>query len=48
MPILRFTDLVTQCLFERRRIEAINKPPPVNPSRRMDRTSPNQLGFAYE
>lgn len=48
MPILRFTDLVSQCLFERRRIEAINKPPPVNPGRRSNRTSPNQLDFAYE
>jgi len=48
MPILRFTNLVTQYLFERRTIQAINKPPPVNPSRRMDRTSPNQLHLAYE
>ncbi|UCI05006.1 IS4 family transposase [Mesorhizobium sp. B1-1-8] len=48
MPILRFTDLVSQCLLERRRIEAINKPPPINSSRRRDRTSPNQLGFDYE
>ena len=47
IPILRFTELVMQCLFERRRIEAIDKPPPVNPSRRRDRTSPNQIGFAY-
>jgi IS4 transposase len=29
MPILRFTDLVTRCLFERRHIAAIDKPPPV-------------------
>jgi putative transposase len=48
MPILRFIDLVTQCLFERRKIEAIDKPPPVNPSRRKDRSSPNQMVFAYE
>jgi putative transposase len=47
IPILRFTDLVVQCLFERRRIEAIDKPPPVNPSRPRDRTSPNQIGFTY-
>jgi putative transposase len=48
IPVLRFTDLVTQYLFQRRRIEAIDKPPPVNPSRRKDRTSPNQIGFTYE
>lgn len=47
IPILRFTDLVAQCLFERRRIEAIHKPPPVNPSRKQERTSPHQLRFAY-
>lgn len=47
IPILRFTELVTQCLFERRRIDAIDRPPPINPSRRKDRTSPDQIGFAY-
>ncbi|TGV63276.1 IS4/IS5 family transposase, partial [Mesorhizobium sp. M2D.F.Ca.ET.160.01.1.1] len=34
MPILRFTDLVKRCLFERRQIAAIQRPPPVNPSNR--------------
>ncbi|MGQ0446549.1 MAG: IS4 family transposase [Beijerinckiaceae bacterium] len=48
MPILRFVDMVTQCLFERRHIAAIEKPPPVNPSRRQDRASPNQLSFAHD
>jgi len=33
ISILRFTDLVALCLFERRPIGAIDKPPPVNPSR---------------
>jgi putative transposase len=47
IPILRFLDLVVQCLFERRDIAAIEKPPPVNPSRQRDRTGPNQLSFAY-
>jgi IS4 transposase len=47
IPILRFLDLVLQCLFERRDIAAIEKPPPVNPNRRRDRTCPNQLSFAY-
>lgn len=47
IPILRFTDLVAQCLFERRRIEAIDKPPPVNPSMRRDRASPDQMSLSY-
>lgn len=47
IPILRFTDLVAQCLFDRRHIAAIEKPPPVNPSARQNRTNSNQLGFQY-
>jgi putative transposase len=47
MSILRFTDLVAQFIFERRNLAAIDKPPPVNPSKRRDRTVANQMGFAY-
>lgn len=47
IPILRFTELVAQFIFEGRNIAAIEKPPPVNPSQRRDRTAPNQIGFAY-
>jgi putative transposase len=47
IPILRFTDLVAQCIFERRNIAAIDKPPPVNPCRRRDRNSPDQMCFGY-
>jgi putative transposase len=47
IPILRFTDLVRQFLLERRRIESIDKPPPVNPSRKKDKSSPDQWAFAY-
>ncbi|PSJ56934.1 IS4 family transposase, partial [Mesorhizobium ephedrae] len=47
MPILRFTDLVAQCLFERSHIAAIERPPPVNPSHRRPRCSPNQMAFHY-
>jgi putative transposase len=47
LPILRFTDLVAQCLFERRQIGDIEKPPPINPSAKRDRSSPNQLSFRY-
>jgi putative transposase len=48
VPILRFTELVAQHLFERRKPETIDKPPPVNPSRRRDRSSPHQTAFIYE
>jgi IS4 transposase len=42
IPILRFLELATQCIFDRRDIAAIDKPPPVNPRRKPHRTSPNQ------
>jgi len=47
LPILRFTDLVALCLFERRHLGAIEKPPLVNPGRRQCQTSQNQLSFGY-
>jgi putative transposase len=47
LPILRFTDLVAQYLFHRRRIEAIDKPPSSNPTGKIDRTSPDQMSFSY-
>jgi putative transposase len=45
--ILRFADLVRAFLFCRRRVAAIDLAPPVNPSRKRDRSSPNQLAFRY-
>jgi putative transposase len=47
ISILRFTDLVTLCLFDRRHLAAIDKPPPVNPGRRQCQTSQNQLSLGY-
>lgn len=47
LPILRFTDLVGCCLFERRRIGDIERPPPINPSKKRDRFDPNQISFCY-
>ena len=47
LSILRFTDLVACCLFERRHLGAIQKPPPVNPSRRQYPNSDHQLSFGY-
>jgi IS4 transposase len=47
IPALRFAELVYQRLFMRRPIAEIDKPPPVNPSTRQARVSPDQLGFCY-
>ena len=47
LPILRFTELVGRCLFDRRDIAQIHRPPPVNTSHSMKKYSPNQMSFAY-
>ena len=47
MPILRFTDLVAQCIFDRRHIALIERPPPINPSHTKPRCSPDQLSLSY-
>ena len=47
LPILRLTDLVAQYLFERRNLAAIERPPPVNPSRPKPQPPDHQLGFSY-
>jgi putative transposase len=47
LPVLRLLDLVGQCLFGRRCFGAIDKPPPVNPSRKRNQTSENQTRFVY-
>lgn len=47
IPVLRLAELVSQFLFTRRPIAAIDKPPPVNPSKRRPRFSPGQLDLCY-
>ena len=47
MPPLRLAELVSQFLFTRRSIATIDKPPPINPSRRQSRTSPDQMELSY-
>jgi putative transposase len=47
MPALRLAELVGQCLFSRRSIEQIHKPPPINPSKPMSRVSTGQMAFSY-
>jgi len=45
--ILRFSELVGDFLFDRRRLAAIHAPPPTNPTRKRDRATPNQMAFCY-
>jgi putative transposase len=47
ISILRFTYLVARCLFERRHLSAIDKPPSVNPSHPPCQNSKHQLSFGY-
>ena len=47
MPALRLTELVGQFLFTRRTIAQIDKPPPINPSKRRQSASPDQMKFCY-
>jgi putative transposase len=48
IPILRFLNLVAQCIFDRRHIAAIDKPPPLTPSTKRHTTSPDQYWLCYE
>jgi IS4 transposase len=45
LSILRFTDIVVQCLFERRHMSAIQKPPIQRPP--IPRVCPNQLRLEF-
>jgi putative transposase len=47
LELHRLLEYVKQHIFDRRRLIAIEKPPPVNPSRSRDHTSPNQIEFQY-
>jgi len=44
---LRLAELVSQFLFTRRALATIDKPPPINPSRRKCTTSPDQMELCY-
>jgi putative transposase len=47
IPIIRFTDLLTERLFTRRPIHQIDKPPPLKPSKPRPSFSPDQMELAY-
>ena len=47
IPILRFTELVASCLFERRDLSTIARPTPVNPPGARNHAPERQLGFTY-
>ena len=44
---LRLAELVAQFLFTRRSLATIDKPPSINPSHRICKTSPDQIEFCY-
>ena len=44
---IRFAQLIGRCLFLRKTIDRIDKPPIVNPSTPRDKIDPNQLRFSY-
>ena len=44
---LRLAELVSQFLFTRRSLTTIDKPPPINPSRRKCKTPLHQIEFCY-
>ena len=46
-PAIRFAQLVGHCLFVRKPIDRIDRPPEVNPRRTTIATNPNQLQFRY-
>jgi putative transposase len=47
MPAIRFAELVAACLFTRKPLARIDKPPDVNPSKPQPRSPPNQLEMPY-
>jgi putative transposase len=47
IPALRFAELVSCCLFQRKTIARIDQPPDVNPSLPKPSQHPNQLSFCY-
>jgi putative transposase len=47
MPAIRFANLIAGCLFTRKLVANIDKPPDSHPSKAKPRTSPNQLEIAY-
>jgi IS4 transposase len=47
MAPLRFAELVGQHVFSRRILAQIDKPPPINPSKRRERRCPDQMAFCY-
>lgn len=47
MPAIRFAELVCLCLFQRKPLARIERPPDVNPSRAQPKSNSNQMEFCY-
>jgi IS4 transposase len=47
LSAIRFAELVGECLFTRKPLDRIDRPPEVHPARALPRRFPNQLELAY-
>ena len=47
IPAVRFAELVSDCLFVRKPIHRLDRPPEINPSKPRPRLHPDQLEFCY-
>jgi IS4 transposase len=47
LPALRFAELVGQCLFTRKAMTRLDKPPELNPSKPMPKCLPGQMELSY-
>lgn len=47
MPAIRFAELVRACIFSRKVIARIDRPPEVHPAKAVQRYSPDQMEFCY-
>jgi len=47
LPAIRFAELIAACLFQRKPMARIDRPPEVNASKPRPNTSPNQLEIPY-
>ena len=47
IPAIRFAELIKACIFSRKPIARIDKPPEVHPSKALPRLSLDQMEFCY-
>ncbi|NJM34532.1 MAG: hypothetical protein HC850_07280 [Rhodomicrobium sp.] len=47
-PPIRFAGLVARCLFTRKPLDRLDRPPQVNPSKPKSTCSPDRWGLTYD